>query len=51
MEAGRFRLNVLAGTTDRQDKIRRHIERGSFGPVEVTTTVVPELADILVLRK
>ena len=50
MDAGRFRVNVLVGTAERQDKIRRHIDRELFEPVEVTSTVVPELAHILSLR-
>ena len=50
IDAGRFRLNVLVGTAERQDKLRRYIERESFDPVEVMTTVVPELANILSLR-
>lgn len=51
IQAGRFRLRVLTATAERQNKIRWHIRRQSFGPVEVTTAVVPELADILLLRK
>ena len=50
MESGRFRVQILTGTEEQQTKIRRQVEKQSFENVEVATTVVPELADILLLR-
>ena len=51
MEVGRFRINFLTGTNEQRCKIVRQIEKESFKPVEVCATVVPELAEILLLRK
>lgn len=51
MEIERFRLNVLTGTTEQRDKIDRQLDKESFAPVEVVSTIVPELAEILLLRK
>ena len=51
IQSGRFRVNILTGTETQQDKILRHLERESFEPVEVVATVVPELADILILER
>ena len=51
MEVGRFRLNVLTGTDEQRDKILQQVEKESFDSVEVVSTVVTELADILLLRK
>ena len=51
MELGRFQLNVLCGTEEQRDKILRQVEKDSFEPVRVVAHVVPELAEILLLRK
>ena len=51
MKAGRFRITVLTGTREQARKIERRVRRRPFGPIEVTTFVIPELADLLMLRK
>jgi len=51
MKAGRFRITVLTGTEEQASKIERRVSRRPFGPIEVTTFVIPELADLLMLRK
>ena len=51
MEIGRFRLNVLTATTEQCDKVYRQLDKESFAPVEVVSTVVPEVAQLLLLRK
>ena len=51
MEIGRFRLNVLTGTEEQSDKVQHQLDKESFAPVEVVSTIVPELAEILLLRK
>ena len=45
-----FRVTVLTGTTEQQTKIENQIQRESFEPVEVRTSLVDELADLLLLR-
>lgn len=51
MEVERFRVNVLTGSDEQRDRIHRQLQKESFAPVEVVSTVVPELAEILLLRK
>jgi len=51
MEIGRFRLNVLTATERQKDKILVQVAKDSFEPVDVVSTVVPELAEMLLLRK
>ena len=51
IEDGCFRITVLTGTPEQQAKIEHHIQRESFEPIEVTTALVPELADLLLLKK
>ncbi len=51
MMAGRFRITVLTGTEEQQAKIERRVSRAKFSPVEVTSYVIPELAELLMLRK
>jgi hypothetical protein len=51
MNAGRFRVVVLTGFPEQQAKIDRQVERESFGPVEVVSALVPDLAEILTLRR
>jgi hypothetical protein len=51
MKAGRFRITVLTGTTEQASKIQRRVSRRPFGPIEVTTFVLPELAELLMLRR
>lgn len=49
-QAGKFRITVLTATPEQQWKIHRRV--GSlFSPIEVTAVVIPELADLLMLRK
>lgn len=50
MEAGKFRITVLTATPEQRWKIGRRIGR-SFSPIEVTAVVVPQLAEILMLRR
>jgi hypothetical protein len=50
MEAGKFRITVLTATPEQRWKILRRIS-DSFGPIEVAAVVIPELADLLMLRK
>lgn len=49
MDAGRFEINVLVGTDEQNKKIKDRIKRHSFGNVQVTTTLVRELGDILLI--
>ena len=51
MQAGRFRIPVLTGTEEQIAKIQRRVARSKFAPVEVTAYVIPELAELLLLRK
>ena len=51
MEVGRFRVNVLTGTEEQRAKVLWQVDKDPFELVEVVVTVVPELADILLLRK
>lgn len=51
MEAGRFRITVLTATRGQKQKILRRVGGGQFDPVEVTAVVMPQLADILMVRK
>ena len=51
MEVQRFRLNVLTGSKEQRDRICRQVAKESFAPVEVVSTVIPELAQLLLLRK
>ena len=51
MNARRFRIVVLTGLPEQQSKIDRQIERESFGPVEVLSALVPDLAEILTMRR
>jgi hypothetical protein len=51
MNAGRFRITVLTGTQEQASKIQRRVSRRPFGPIEVTTFVIPELAELLMLRR
>ena len=51
MKAGRFRITVLTGTEEKKKKIERRVSRAKFSPVEVTSYVIPELAELLMLRK
>ena len=51
MEDGCFRITILTGTPEQQSKIEHHVQRESFDHIEVTTALVPELADLLLLRK
>lgn len=50
MQAGKFRITVLTATPEQQWKIHRRIG-DSFKPIEVTAYVIPELADLLMIRK
>ena len=50
MHAGKFRITVLTGSPQQQRKILRRVDK-QFVPIEVTAVVLPELADILMLRK
>lgn len=50
MRAGKFRITVLTATPEQRWKIMRRIG-DSFGPIEVKSFVIPELADLLMLRK
>lgn len=49
MQAGKFRITVLTATPEQRWKILRRIG-DSFEPIEVTAFVIPELADLLMLR-
>lgn len=51
MKAGRFRITVLTGTAEQEAKIQRRLCRSTFAPVEVTTYLIPELAELLLLRR
>ena len=51
MRAGKFRITVLTATAEQQGKILRRVGGTKFAPIEVTAVVIPELADILMLRK
>jgi hypothetical protein len=51
MKAGRFRITVLTGTREQSEKIHRRVSRQPFGPIEVKTFVIPELADLLMRRR
>ena len=51
MKCGRFRITVLTGTPEQETKIHRRLSRRSFGPIEVTTFVLPELAELLMRRR
>jgi hypothetical protein len=51
IKAGRFRITVLTGTPEQQNKIRRRLDRTRLGPVDVSTFVIPELAELLLLRR
>lgn len=50
MREGKFRITVLTATPEQQWKILRRIG-DAFEPVEVAAVVIPELADLLMLRK
>ena len=50
MQSGKFRITVLTATTQQQQKIKRRLG-DKFHPVEVTAVVIPELLDLLMLRK
>ena len=50
MRAGKFRITVLTATPEQRWTILRRIG-DSFLPIEVTAVVIPELADLLMLRK
>ena len=50
MQAGHFRITVLTATPEQRWKILRRVG-DSFGPIEVAAVVIPELADLLMLRK
>lgn len=50
MQAGKFRITVLTATQEQRWKILRRIG-DSFDPIEVTAFVIPQLADLLMLRK
>ena len=47
----RFRIAVLTGTPEQQQKIQNRINRRPLGPVTVSTHLIPELADLLTLRR
>jgi hypothetical protein len=51
MKAGRFRVTVLTGTQEQASKIERRVSRRPCAPVEVRAFVIPELADLLLLRR
>jgi hypothetical protein len=51
MKAGRFRITLLTGTQEQADKVHRRVSRRPFGPIEVTTFVIPELAELLIRRR
>jgi hypothetical protein len=51
MKSGRFRVTVLTGTREQADKIRRRMSRRHFGPIEVGTCVIPELAELLMRKR
>lgn len=51
MKAGRFQIAVLTGTGEQAEKIRRRVARQPFAPVEVTTHVIPELAELLMRKR
>jgi hypothetical protein len=50
MRDGKFRITVLTATPEQRWKILRRIG-DSFRPIEVAAVVIPELADLLMLRK
>lgn len=50
MQAGRFRITVLTATQEQRWKVLRRVG-DSFNPIEVTAFVIPQLADLLMLRK
>ncbi|MCA9041361.1 MAG: hypothetical protein KDA65_13495 [Planctomycetaceae bacterium] len=50
MQAGRFQITILVGTGPQQEKIERRLNRYDWSPVKVVTCVIPELADLLLLR-
>ena len=50
MQAGKFGITALTATPEQRWKILRRIG-DSFGPIEVTAFVIPELADVLMLRR
>ena len=45
------RIVVLTGFAEQQAKIDRQIQRESFGPVEVRSAIVPDLAELLTLTR
>lgn len=49
MDAGRFQINVLAGTKEQHARINDYIQRHSFGSVSVTSSLVSELGNILLI--
>lgn len=51
MKTGRFRIAVLTGTPEQAEKINRRVHRRPFGPIEVTTFVIPELAELLMRKR
>ena len=51
MKAGRFRITMLTGTREQAAKIERRVSRRPFGPIDVTTFLIPELAELMMLRK
>ena len=51
IRSGRFQIVVLTGLPQQKAKIDRQIERNSFGTVEVVSVIVPDLAEILTMRR
>ena len=51
IRGGRFRIVVLTGLPQQKAKIDRQIERSSFRTVEVVSVIVPNLAEILTMRR
>lgn len=49
MDAGRLEIKVLVGTREQQTRINDYIQRHSFGSVAVTTSLVLELGNILMI--
>lgn len=49
MDAGRLQINVLVGTKEQQARINDYIQRHSFGSVSVTSSLVSELGNILLI--
>jgi hypothetical protein len=51
ISARRFRIVVLTGFAEQQKKIAAQIARSGFDPVEVDSALVPDLADMLTMRR